>query len=362
MSMDDFKAVQGISYSRLSKLANSPQDYLKGIAEDIDSSAVSLGSAVDLLLTDPENFEKEIYVMSAVKPNSDNMIKFVNRYLKDTLTEGITDEEALLNAYTDSGYKIKIDAVVKKFETEGKLFFDAILAAGDRKILGIDDLFKANKIVKDIQEHDIIKKYFVQDEDENIELMFQIPIVWEFNFDSYTKVRTENAAAIDSIRGKSILDCIRIDHTNKIITPVELKTGGEGFFKSYWRYKRYLQGGMYNDAVRFMVSQNKELKDYKVENIIFVYADTTLVKPPVIYRMTNNDLNIARNGQIYNLVLDDYGRLTDFSKYLGKYKTKGYKQLMSELEWHIANDKWEYSYDTYQSECVIDIDSFIVKL
>lgn len=341
ISIEKFKETVGISYSKLSKLANSPQEYKGYMAEDVESSAITLGSAVDLLLTaDEETFEKEIYVMSANKP-SEMMTIFCEVYAETENKE---------TAHLASGFKIDLKRVLNKFEKEGKSYYNALLQRKGRKILGIEDMFKANTIVKSILENKFTKEYFLP-QNGDIELLFQVPVIWEIDYWKLPECKVKQSQI-----GKSIVDVIKIDHNTKEIQPIELKTGGEGFFKSFWRYKRYLQGAMYTDA---LTQVNKS--DYTVKNIKFIYADTNMVYPPSIYTMSDKDIEIARNGVTYKQlkINNDANFYFEESK---KIKIKGYKRLAAELDWHNRENLWDYNYDVYLNKGEIDINAFDTKI
>lgn len=343
VSQEVFKNTKGVSYSRLSKLAESPQAYLAALAEDVSTSAAALGSAVDIMLTEPDKFDEEIYVMTASKPGSDLMLKYVNALVETS------DKH---KAWIASGFKIGANAVETKFQKEGKTYYDALIAAQGRKILDAEELFKANQMVAELKANPYTKKYFVPE--DGVELVFQARILWSLMYSSLLHEGKSNV-----VQAKSVLDVIRIDHKNKIVQPIELKTGAESFMKSYWRYKRYLQGGMYHTAAH-MSMRPEDLDLYDVENIKFIYADSNLWYPPMIYQMTDNDLHVATNGSMYKIIGNNdhpnsFGYLKD------RWRVKGYTQLAAELEWHQKMDKWDYSYDVYQKNGEVDIDAFTFK-
>jgi len=342
VSKEVFKNTTGVSYSRLSKLAESPQAYQASLAEDPDSSAISIGSAVDIKLTQPEVFDEEIYVMTADKPSAPMMLKFA---------ESLAFTGDKLTAHAESGFKIGVEAVMKKFENEGKDYVDALNAAKGRKILDAEDLFKVNQIVSTLKSNPFTKKYFTPE--DGVDLIFQPYILWDM---MYYSLMEEGKSTV--IKAKSVLDVVRIDHRNKVVEPMELKTGAEGFMKAYWRYKRYLQGAMYHTATH-VAMRPEDLDLYDIENIKFVFADSNLRYPPRIYRMSDDDIAIGTHGKQYRTLA---GRGNPTMGYLDdNWKVKGYAQLAAELEWHQKNDQWDYSYDVYQRDGEVDIDAFTFK-
>lgn len=350
VSEEAFKDATGVSYSRLSNLADGPQAYQRGLVDDKESSAMALGTVVDIKLTQPERFEEEIYVMTAEKPNSEMMLAFCEVYAE-------TDDQGL--AYESSGYNISLERVMKKFDEDGKDYYDALVASGDKTVISAEDFFKANQIVTTLKSNPYTRRYFVN-ETPGIELMFQVPLLWTIAYKSLMEGENGRAKLVNA---KSLLDVIRIDHNNKTIQPIELKTGAEGFYKSYRRFKRHLQGTMYHDAVISTVDMSGDHEGYVVEPLRFIYADTNLVYAPTVYKMSPIELDIGRNGKQYTVTIGESVTTYDayLERYFSKYKVKGYKQLVAELEWHEKNNLWDYSYEVYQNNGEIDLDTFVVK-
>ena len=339
-NLETFKETKGLSYSRLSKLADGPQAYKRGLEDRIDSSALSLGSAVDLLLTAPDKFHDEIFVMSVDKPDSDMMCKFCEVYAETDDTE---------KAHIASGYKINLDRTMKKFEEEGKMYHDALVRSKGKQIIDYQGYSTAQYLAKQLTTNEFTKQYFIPQND-NIELMFQVPLLWDLTYPSI--VTGEDI----TVPAKSLLDIIYIDHNKQIVRPVELKTGADSFMKSFWRYRRYIQGAMYYHSVL----QTVLLDQYTIEPTKFIYADTNLIYPPVIHAMNFEDIQYGAEGRKSYFVVKSDDIFIEKGNL--KYKFKGYKQLVAELEWHEKNDKWDYSYDVYQNNGEIDIDFGNVKL
>jgi hypothetical protein len=347
-----YRGYDGVNYSSLSNLANSPQSFriAEAAEESSETSAMLLGTVVDLLLTNKEKFDEEVYVMTAAKPSAETMLMYCN-----TLAE--TGDST--KAYHASGYKISPNAVATKFDKEGRAYFDALLNAKGKSIVDAEMLFTANQIVAQLTTNPYTKKYFI--EEDGVDLLFQVPIVWEIPFVSL--ITGENAVA----PAKSMLDVIRIDHHNKGIQPVDLKTGGEGFMKSFWRYHRYLQGAMYTDAVHTAQwDRGTDLRGYILEPMRFVYADTNLFYSPTIYKMTEKDVHAGQEGISYiepiGGKLGGQGADTIAFGTLGQTKRKGYIQLTAELDWHLNNDMWDYPYEIYKKHGEVDINAFGIKL
>ena len=117
---------------------------------------------------------------------------------------------------------------------------------------------------------------------------------------------------------------------------------------------------MYTQAVYQSRIVEEIAEAYKIENMRFVFADTNMYHPPRVYRMTDDDLGVGRNGKQYRTLYDS-GHSTTFGHLTNNWRVKGYERLAAELDWHQKMDKWEYSYDLYQNEGEVDIDAFRFK-
>lgn len=82
-----------------------------------------------------------------------------------------------------------------------------------------------------------------------------------------------------NIKVKGMLDMVVIDHKNKTITPVDLKTGSTGsgnFIKNgYIGWNYYIQSRLYSYllASELKFKNNSEIKDYEIQSFKFIYYD-----------------------------------------------------------------------------------------
>lgn len=332
---DVFRNTQAMSFSRLSKLADGPQSYKASLEEKEFSLGLAFGSIVDILLTSPENLEKEFYIMSSDKPSSDMMLRFCEVY-----AETGNEQEA----HAASGFKIGLNAVLSKFNTEGKAYYDSLILGKGKKIIDTATYFAANQTVNTLKSNPYTKRYFDETQ-EDVEILYQVPLIWESEIDKLPE-------GSEVVKFKGLVDLIRIDHNLKQVEVIDIKTGAESFWKSYWKYKYYLQGSMYYTGVSKWLSET-EIKDYKIIPTKFIFADSNLYYPPLIFSMTENDIVCGMLG--YRPVLHN-------ERGTPEVKTKGYNRLAAELNWHIRNDAWDYPYDVYQNNGEVKIDGFNPKI
>jgi len=341
VTQEVFRNTQAMSFSRLSKLADGPQTYKASLEEKEFTPGLAFGSVVDILLTCPDSFNEEFYVMAGDKPSSDLMAKFCEVYAE-------TDDQQ--QAHAVSGFKIGLNAVISKFQTEGKSYYDSLILGRGKKVIDASMMFAANQAVNSLKSNPYTKKYFIPE--DRVEIQYQLPIIWNSWVTKLPPTHPENPEEIE-VMFKGIIDLIRIDHNKKEIEIIDIKTGAEGFWKALWRYKLYIQGSMYYYGLKEIV-RNSELKEYYVRFTKFIYIDSNLYYPPIIYAMNKDDIEHGRFGYYPKI----YGKVEPG---IAKLKYKGYDVLAAEMDWHVRNDMWDYSYDVYRNNGVIEIDAFNPK-
>jgi len=264
----EYRKKEAINYSSLSALAVSPQNYIA--RDDIGNiPAFRKGSAVDCLLTTPDDFHIEFYVMSLKKAPSDMMVKYVEK-LFETEDHG--------KAYLESGYKLKPEKVKEKYEAEGREYYEGLKDARGKTILSYEEYEQIQRAVNAVKDGEFTKQYF-EKPIEGMDILYQYPIYWE----------TKGQAC------KSLLDIIVIDHKNKNIFPIDLKTTGKSvlnFRSAFMKWKYYLQASFYTDAVTFWKNNESDLIDYTVENFKFLVVETIGMNPPMLFKCSDKDLEI----------------------------------------------------------------------
>ena len=319
----EYRAKEAINYSSLSALATSPQSYIT--RDDMEViPAFRKGSAVDCLLTTPDDFHSEFYVMNVNKMPSEMMMKYIDELF-------ITDSHE--KAYIKSGYKLKQERVEEKFNTEGKEYYDGLKDARGKTILSYDEYTHIQMAVNQVKEGDFTKEYFpIMSPNPMgsgpIRRLYQFPIYWE----------------LEGHACKSLLDILVVDPDKKEISPIDLKTTGKSalnFRSAFMKWKYYLQAAFYTEAVNFWKNNDASLADYKINKFKFIVVETLGQNPPVIYEVTENDLNIGRNGGF-----DQYGNVI-----------KGFINLIEDLGYHEKAGKWDFPREIYENNGVAILDT-----
>lgn len=321
----DYVTAEGISYSALSRLADGPDSYIN--KEKITGDFLDNGSAVDILLTEGEDaFHDQFYIMTADKPSSDMMLAYTNTMIE-------TDDPQI--AMAASGYKRAVTA--EKWEAEGKPYYDAIKAAGNKIVIDFDQNTKIMATVKQLKSNEFTKNFFEKDLPEGIEICYQFTHYWDFKYTS------ELTGELKTRKTKLKIDILIVNHNIQKIYAKDLKTTGKGtgaFASSYRKYKYYLQEGLYQSGVEDWRDNN--YPEYEIEPFEFIVAQIGAYTEPLIFSVSHEE-------HAYNI----YGGETGSGYYI-----KGVADLLEDLNYYENLDKWIYPKEVLENNGRINIELF----
>lgn len=188
---------------------------------------------------------------------------------------------------------------------------DAIVAEEENKVLITSQEFlEAKEIADHLKKSDNLREYFVSKDIKERQILFEIPILY----------------TIDEQKCKSMLDSIQIDHKNKTIRFSDLKiteTPYTMFESLFIKMRRDIQSFMYTMALEEFM-EKEGLKDYKVLDPIYIYAQRGNPKMCMPFKVTRPLVNRAYTGY-----------------QLGNRRYKGVKELIEEIQWHFKHKEFD---------------------
>ena len=323
ISEKEYRKYKAASYSALSKLSN--EDYsIFTESDDTFKRGLSLGSVVDSMIFDDKfDVYKEYNIVSSIPDfNSDNAINQLLSYIKDTDTSFVNKSLDELNELSKKiglwGNIKKDDLRIVRIDTdsfhEGLKFLE--LESNGKPFLLTEDLALAMKMVEVLRTNKNTKSFFL-DDNPNIETVFQGKILFEIN----------------GRPAKSMLDILIIDHENKIIYPVDLKTGAEkSFYANFNRYNYPLQAAFYTLAVKALIESTDDLREYKVAPFQFIYISRAMPNKPTVYDMHELYIELGINGWTSTMGV----------------RYKGALELFRDYYWHLDNKVFDTSREEYR--------------
>ena len=304
--------------------------------EDKDTQAATTGRVVETLLLEPELFDERFYMSSCAEAPSALMLAFVNALYKHT-KEATDDhgnvtrsfEDISKDAYVDSGFKIKYEAVISKFVgSDAEIFYNEMRTVKSRNLTVVtaEDVSNAEKIVEELRNNPVTKDV--------------VNLVSSSRYSVYNQLQVEGYE-IDDMKFKSMMDKLIVDHEAKTIQVYDLKCtwSVENFLEEYYLYRRaYIQAYLYFWASTHFRETNEELTGYQILPPKFIVCDSTNYYNPLIYTLEYDDLDSAYSG---------------FTHKNREYK--GVRTIIADLQWALDNNVWNISRENSLSNGLVNI-------
>lgn len=318
-----------VSHSGLSLLLDGPAAYKRYIEkpENADTSYFRKGGMVDCFLTEPTKFEERYAVMHGSIPSG--MMGDLIRVYKQLLDVPGDDEpeELFKAAYQVSGYKLTLSAVEKKFNNpENQAYFKFLQDSEGMVVVSKDEADQAAGVAFLLKTDVHTAKYLESKHHDNplIEVHDQLNLQWE---------------GYGGMTYRGIMDRVIIDHGNKKVIPIDIKTTGFNvleFKKSYLKYGYYRQGAIYTDG---LLALGLIPEGYELENFRFIVADMLSRLPPCVFQMSDADLDAGRNG----------------ANWIGSERSvKGYRNLVEDLKHYQQKRSWTHPSEFTETGIVLN--------
>lgn len=288
------------------------KDMLDGKEEGISAKYLDKGTMIHMYLLQPDEFWQNYIVIDYEKPKTAQQAAFCNRYHQST---EIVEDDKLLDAYkyAYSGNNISKEAKLKKAK-ELQLKFAEYIEALEKTdlytIISFADLNMLKNIKDNIEKH--VKANELLTDQPGIECHNEFHINWE--------------AEKQRVSCKSLLDRVKIDHANKKITLIDLKTTADvyNFKHSVEEYDYYRQIAFYILALTwYMKDQGYDIEDYDIEAYI-VAIQSNGNNEVRVFNMLNEKELLARK----DLIAD----------------------TLTEISYHYQTGNWDHTREYYEND------------
>lgn len=254
-----------------------------------------LGSAVDCLVTrGTQQFEQEFYISRLENKPSDTVKSIINEvFYKANITPEqiglfapnfIDYKDLILESCDSHNYQLnwknetRVNKILENYE-----YWNELVESNGKIILTTEDESLINKIVLNFLQNDNTKYYFTNFAEEK-EIINQLHIDFE----------------IEGVECKALLDGVVVNTEDKTLEPFDVKTTGDKVFyfpKSMRRFGYYIQAAFYTEALKQWKERHKIYKDYTIKNFVFVVSSTLDPETPMVFKCTDNLLNIGKYGR-----------------------------------------------------------------
>jgi len=309
---------------------------LNQVIEDEESKAATTGRLVETLLMEPHLFDEKFHISTCMSTPTAMMLDFVEALYKYTVEATTEDgmvtrsfEDMCKDAYADAGFKITLEAVLKKFiGSEAEIYYKEIREVRSKKLTVVTtkEIENAEKIVLELRTNPTTAEI--------------VNLVDDKQYSVYNQLQVEGYKVFGHMF-KSMMDKVIVDHKSKTVQVYDLKCtwSVENFYSEYYLYRRaYIQGFLYHKAAESWASE-MGYGDYEILLPRFIVCDSTNYMNPLVYKMTQNSMNNALDGFEHN------GR-----------QYPGVAQLIGDLKWTLDNDVWNISRNNYIDNGIVNLD------
>ena len=169
-----YRAVKMDSSSSLKEFCLDRKKYhrkyiLNERVEDTVNKAATIGRIVETLLLEPQEFDSRFYLSVCTKAPTGLMLDFVEALYKhtaectdaDTGTVTRAFDDIVKDAYVDSGFKIKQEAVLAKFVgSDAEIYYKEMreVRAKGLTVVTTEDITNADKTVNELKTNFVTKE------------------------------------------------------------------------------------------------------------------------------------------------------------------------------------------------------------
>lgn len=280
MSEEAYRRLKAIHYSQLSNYYSN--GYKTLFEEKKITDAMVFGSLVDCLFTDSINFGNKFKVMNTKLP-TEGIMKVINLMLEKNPTSKF---EELTNLFiiqccneVEYGKSYKDETKVK-YISDYSTYYNYRIESKNKQVVSSEDYELAIKAVEAIKRDEKITELLKYD--ENTDIIYQAKVLTGFG----------------DKQVKCMFDIIKLDFTDKTITPIDLKTSSnieDAFELNFYTYNYWIQATLYSENLRLKLDE-LGLQDWSILPFEFIVINKEN-RQPLIWTFENNLLGMNERFQ-----------------------------------------------------------------
>ena len=296
VSEEEYRADPALSYSTLARYEREGFNNLDKLFDRIETPSLTFGSAVDSIITGGQEEFDERFMVAEFPSMPDSIVKIIKSLYKQyagTYRSLLNiPDSSIIRETEDQNYQMnwKPETRAKVIKEKGTDYYNLLFVAGDRCIIDTQTYQDVVNAVKVLKESSSTKLYFADDNpfEPDIERLYQLKFKGEF----------------DGITYRNMADLIIVNHKEKWVKPVDLKTSSHtewDFYKSFvdWRYD--IQARLYWAIIRQNMDKDEYFKDFKLLDYDFIVVNKRTLTPLVWncpFTQAQGTLRFGNNSQI----------------------------------------------------------------
>lgn len=280
----EYRKGEGISYSTLSRFNREGFDKLHELFDPISGPHLTFGSLVDTLLTGTKEELDNGYLTAVfpdIKPQHLSVVEYLYEQHADYYDnlDAVSDKDIIeATEVTKFNNHWLPKTRVKSIREETSEYYNLLYLAEDKEIVSHQMFDDAKECAHILKTNENTKWYFQENNPFNrtIERFYQLKFKGTYN----------------DIPIRCMADLIMVDHENKVVRPIDLKTSGKPewtFPQSfiYWGY--WIQAQLYWYIIRQNMDNHPIYKYYTLADYEFIIISNQS-KIPLIWVYTDTQL------------------------------------------------------------------------
>lgn len=221
ISIPYYEDLTRISNSNIGWFLKKGPRYLKEMLdgkEGLKASFLDKGTMIHEYILQPEEFWKDYIILDFAVPKVKQQKDLLEFYANAKMVDPLASEDDILlmsyeAAYNNTKSKEKKIQEAKELVETYQNYIEYFRNKDSKKVISFADLNMLKAIKKNMEDH---KKAN--------ELLFKYPETFEVHNEFHINWEYPNASTLGDLPCKSLLDRVMIDHTNKKIILVDIKT------------------------------------------------------------------------------------------------------------------------------------------
>ena len=296
VSEEEYRADPALSYSTLARYEREGFNNLDKLFDKIETPSLTFGSAVDSIITGGQKEFDERFMVAEFPSTPDSIVKIVKSLYKqyaETYRSLLNiPDNSIIRETEDQNYQMnwKPETRAKVIREKGADYYNLLFVAGDRCIIDTQTYQDVVNAVKALKESNSTKYYFAEDNpfEPSIERFYQLKFKGE----------------IDGVAYRNMADLLLLNHKEKWIKPIDLKTSGKpewDFYKSFIDFRYDIQARLYWSIIRQNMDKDEYFKDFELLDYDFIVVNRRTLTPLVWncpFTQAQGTLRFGNNSQI----------------------------------------------------------------
>lgn len=308
---EEYRSDKAYSYSTLVKFEREGFNNLDKLFDKVESPSLTFGSVVDCLMTDSqEEFDRRFLVADFPElPDSQRkMVEHLHRmFSKSYPALSDFDNRTIMDISETLQFQLnwKPETRARVIKKNGGEYYDLLTLAEGKTVISQSLYSDALACVDALRTSKATKFFFEQDNpfDKNMERLYQLKFKGEYN----------------GIPLRCMMDECSVDHKNKIIYPIDLKTTSKkewNFPKSFIERRYDIQAQLYAEILRQNLAKDEYFRDFKIAPYRFIVVSRYSLIPLVwVFGQTFSQVGCT----------------------LGEHKLRGWREIVEDLDYYLKN-------------------------